>query len=343
MPSAVRKLLLSAAVLVLAFAALEVGLRASGGHEEHGNFTPIPKTIRRKPTISGVKFMLAKNAETVHEFGSDPRGYFDPGATLTYRTNSHGFRGEETTRAKPDGIFRIVGIGDSFTFGTGVRAEDTFLSELQRRAGDGVEVLNFGVMAYDTEAEVNLLRFEAVHFEPDVVVICLFLNDAGGGSQHAHFEGRPEGEEAPPKPWWREHLVSVDRIVSGREQRAAGLAAIESYRQSFQKGAEGWLEVKGALRHAKKAAEQYDFELVLAIFPLLYDLSDYPLKDVHATVAEFGRKIGLHVVDLQPAFEGHDGPELWVHPANQHPNEVGHEIAGRALHEFLAAEGLLGP
>jgi hypothetical protein len=338
-----RKLLLSVLVLALAFAALEAGLRVAGPSAESGNFTPVPKTIRRESTISGVKFMLAKNAEVVHEFGNDPRGYFDPGATLTYRTNSHGFRGPETTRAKPEGVFRIVGIGDSFTFGTGVRAEDTFLSVLQRRAGERAEVLNFGVMAYNTVAEVNLLRFEAVHFAPDVVVICFFLNDAGGAAQHDLFEAPREDEPQAPRPWWRAHVKSVDAILSGRERRAAGLAAVEDYRRSFRQGEKGWTNAKGALRHAKKAAEQYGFELVLAVFPLLYELSDYPLKDVHATIVEFGHKLGLHVVDLQPAFEDRDGPELWVHPANQHPNEIGHEIAGEALHAFLAAEGLLGP
>ena len=45
------------------------------------------------------------------------------------------------------------------------------------------------------------------------------------------------------------------------------------------------------------------------------------------------------MVDLLPAFAGHDGPELWVHPTNQHPNEAGHAIAGRALFEFLDERG----
>jgi hypothetical protein len=333
------KLVLFLAVLVASVVALELGLRARGIDTDVGNFTPIPKDIRRDPTISGVKFMLAKNAETVHEFGSDPRGYFDPGATITYRTNSHGFRGPETTRRKPRGVFRIVGIGDSFTFGTGVRNEDTFLSVLDQRAGAEVEVLNFGVMAYNTEAEVNLMRFEAVHFEPDVVVLCFFLNDAGQTSQHNAFVPREREEH----PWWRTHLRSVDAILSGREQHAAGLEVVESYRKSFEKGANGWIDVKNALRRAKTVADDRGFELVLAIFPVLFQLSDYPLKDCHAIATEFGHKIGLSVLDLLPAFEGHDGPELWVHPSNQHPNEIGHRIAGEALYTFLDQKGLLGP
>ena len=44
---------------------------------------------------------------------------------------------------------------------------------------------------------------------------------------------------------------------------------------------------------------------------------------------------------LLAAFEGHDGPELWAHPSNQHPNERAHAIAADALAGFLLREGLL--
>jgi hypothetical protein len=48
----------------------------------------------------------------------------------------------------------------------------------------------------------------------------------------------------------------------------------------------------------------------------------------------------MHVLDLLPSFGEHEGPELWVHPSNQHPNEIGHQIAGEALWRFLVDEGL---
>ena len=49
------------------------------------------------------------------------------------------------------GVYRIVGLGDSFTFGTGVRAGETFLAELERqlaaeRGAGRFEGLNLGVM-----------------------------------------------------------------------------------------------------------------------------------------------------------------------------------------------------
>jgi hypothetical protein len=48
------------------------------------------------------------------------------------------------------------------------------------------------------------------------------------------------------------------------------------------------------------------------------------------------------VLDLFDAFRGRDGPSLWVHPTNQHPNEEAHAIAAEALGRFLREERLLG-
>ncbi len=328
----------SAAIFVVL---LEVGARlfleGAGG-----NFTPVPTSIRREATFPGVDFLLAPDTETVHEFGSDPRGYFDPGAKLTYRTNAHGFRGPETTLAKPDGVFRIVGLGDSFTFGTGVRREHTFLAVLEERANLAgpdapYEVLNLGVMAYDTVAEVSLLEHIGFRFEPDLVVIAFFLNDVGSGNLLA-FTGE-EGEDT--RPWWRRTFRSLDALYRGDERREEGARVIETYRRSLGQRAPRWNEAKRALLTAKGLAEERGFDLALAIFPVLWQLSNYPLPDVHAKVAGFCRDNGIPVLDLLPAFRGHDGPELWVHPKNQHPNEIAHEIAGEALFRFLVDEGFL--
>ena len=82
--------------------------------------------------------------------------------------------------------------------------------------------------------------------------------------------------------------------------------------------------------------------MALVIFPLLWELTENSrFREIHENVAAFGRGLGLPVLDLLPEFVGLDGPSLWVHSANQHPNEIAHEIAGMAVHRFLSAEGLV--
>ena len=70
-------------------------------------------------------------------FPNNPRGYFDRDNSVPASINSLGLRGEEVTAEKPPGTFRILGLGDSFTFGEGVRNEDTFLHRLQLRLDGG--------------------------------------------------------------------------------------------------------------------------------------------------------------------------------------------------------------
>lgn len=94
------------------------------------------------------------------------------------KTNSFGFRDRETTLDKAPGTLRIVGIGDSFTFGStyprGIYLE--VLEELLAGAGLSVrvEVINTGVPGYSTHQELGHLRKFGLRLAPDLVVLGLF-------------------------------------------------------------------------------------------------------------------------------------------------------------------------
>jgi hypothetical protein len=69
--------------------------------------------------------------------------------------NSHGLRDEEFSLAKPADRFRILALGDSFTYGHGVRSEETYVKQLEAmlnhklgNRGIRYEVLNAGVPGY---------------------------------------------------------------------------------------------------------------------------------------------------------------------------------------------------
>lgn len=332
-------LLLGVTLLVLLVA--ELALQLVLGPVVPVNFTPVPASIRLEPEAGvNAPYRLRPSSEGVQEFGSDPRGRFDPGATLTYRINALGFRGPETTREKPEGTLRVVGLGDSFTFGTGVRADETFLAVLEDMAQGGprpVEVLNLGAMGYDTRHEVELLESVGVGLDPDVVVICLFLNDAGGGGLHGQ---RQQSASLLGRLRRSSHLLH--RLAGVEGPADAGLdGALSAYRAAFATGSEGRRRVRSSLQHAVGLSERHGFDLALVIFPVLVDLASYPLADVHDGILAMGDKLGIATLDLAPAFAGHAGPELWIHPGNSHPNEIAHRIAGEALAEWLKAEGLL--
>jgi hypothetical protein len=80
------------------------------------------------------------------------------------RHSSWGARDVEHPTAKPPGVFRILGLGDSFTYGVGAAFEDTYLAMLENlldaRPGNHprVEIIKAGIPRFFTEPERLLLQ-----------------------------------------------------------------------------------------------------------------------------------------------------------------------------------------
>lgn len=102
---------------------------------------------------------------------------------VEYRHNSFGFRDVEHTLTKPQGVFRILALGDSFTYGSGVSLEESFPyrleAELNSRNGDHphIEIIKAGIPRYFPEAERILLEHYGVSYSPDLVLVGFVPND----------------------------------------------------------------------------------------------------------------------------------------------------------------------
>jgi len=100
-----------------------------------------------------------------------------------FRHNSLGFRDVEHDREKPAGVFRILGLGDSFTYGALSPFEKTFLYRLEealnRRPGTHprVEIIKAGVSRYFPEPERILLEHYGAPFSPDLILVGFLPND----------------------------------------------------------------------------------------------------------------------------------------------------------------------
>ncbi len=99
--------------------------------------------------------------------------------------NSKGLRDTEHPYAKPEGVKRILVLGDSFAWGYGVADEETFSSVLERllaeREGTRWEVINTGVSGWSTDQQYLFLREEGMRYEPDIVLLAFCsANDVKG-------------------------------------------------------------------------------------------------------------------------------------------------------------------
>lgn len=97
----------------------------------------------------------------------------------------HEFRDRVFSLEKPEGTFRIVCMGSSSTFGHGMPMGSgwDYPSELEkvlskRMPGQRFEVLNAGIRGGDSAQVREFYSGVIRHFEPDLVIISLFNNDA---------------------------------------------------------------------------------------------------------------------------------------------------------------------
>lgn len=93
--------------------------------------------------------------------------------------NSFGLRDYEV-QPKSSRATRIIGLGDSFTFGNGVTLEQTFLKRLEAcisTAAEPVEVINCGVPAYSPLQEHRFLQKYRSQLQPDVVLLAFFVGN----------------------------------------------------------------------------------------------------------------------------------------------------------------------
>lgn len=99
-----------------------------------------------------------------------------PGAHYTINSDSlNEIRNYDTE--KPEGTFRIIILGDSFTFGMLVSTKDNWteqlevkLNEIKCNATKSFEVINLGVRGYDIQYSVERYRRRGMKYNPDLVL-----------------------------------------------------------------------------------------------------------------------------------------------------------------------------
>jgi len=105
-------------------------------------------------------YRQSNNPELIFELKPNLNTYYK---LVEFETNSAGLRDKEYSIAKPEDVFRIAVIGDSFVVADGVKIEDTFHSLLEERlnkeGGDiTYQFINFGVSAYDLRQYFEVMK-----------------------------------------------------------------------------------------------------------------------------------------------------------------------------------------
>jgi hypothetical protein len=96
--------------------------------------------------------------------------------------NELGLRGPHINLAKPPGTFRILVVGDSITFGYGVRSTEAYPSLLEsvlngKCHGTSYEVLNGATLGGGLGDYLHFLKTKADELQPDLLIVGVAIND----------------------------------------------------------------------------------------------------------------------------------------------------------------------
>jgi lysophospholipase L1-like esterase len=292
-------------------------------------------------------------------------GWIDDGKASI---NSLGLRGAEPAIPKPAGMFRILAIGDSLTFGWGVNDAETFCALVEAGLNRGqpaqrVDVVNGGVSGYTTRQERTLLSIFGPKLQPDLVLVGFYWNDLLM-STHFGRDGR-EGdtdvrfETASSEPLtrrelhmtgsgsWPDRLLRCSRAayVGGRGvKRLAGLGEWNRPYTSLEDALlagrtskeieQRWTRFESEMQRIKKLAREVGSRTGIVVLPSRQQVgSEFPHAEIQSKVREIARRLEMFVVDPLPNLRARrdEVESLFIPYDRHHPSALGHRIIAEAI------------
>ncbi|RMG40741.1 MAG: SGNH/GDSL hydrolase family protein [Candidatus Dadabacteria bacterium] len=296
--------------------------------------------------ISRGRYRLSANAILGYE--PVPGLKYD-GKELTFydyrsrETNREGYRDYNHDIRKKPGTFRIAVLGDSIAMGLWIKdMHDAFPLKLEaelKKKGVSAEVLNFGVVGYNTIQEVETLREKVLKYSPDLVVLEYCLNDTERND--GYLLGILLDQEK-----------RSEKINAARVSRLLGWSALYRFLKfRLIQPARGQRELKIkkqrvflsidtvdlAFKKLSELLKDSGIELLVVIFPDFTDLNNYRRHKEHSRIISLARRYNFKVLDLLEAYracnkQNHGRPLSFD---QYHPNQTGHACAARAIAEKI--------
>ena len=236
---------------------------------------------------------------------------------------------------------RILIQGDSVTWGQGVRLEaDIYTSRTLaalRAGGYPSAVMEvFALGGWEMDSHVAAIERHGKRCRPDVIVYQWLVNDCEIDCKAR----RPGGGVAP----WRSLFVHPilartsylwffldDRLVN---LSGPGMDAYYGYlRAEFTGDTPAWRTFERSFVRWARYAKSLTPDVIVLLYP------DEPVGAIRQRVAALCERESVAVLDLQSAFDSHDGPEqeLSASPYDRHPSATAHDILARELTTALLA------
>lgn len=274
------------------------------------------------------------------------------------KINSEGLRDYEHQKNKDTDTFRILVLGDSFTFGVGVNLEDSYpkvLESILNQNSAGVdpkkyEVINAGIEGFGTEQEYLYLEELAEMYRPDLVIVGLHSNDI-----EDVMKGIPA---ARGKTWLKKHFYFLSylrglQISMGIMFRDPKAGIFQIYQDVYPPQFENALQkTKEYLTKIRDLSNSKGARILIVIIPSCFEIdgSDFEkrgfghlfsdefinknMSKFSNTFTEFGEINKIPTLPLLPILKDSKIRPLYFNH-DFHWTKDGHKLAAESIYTFV--------
>jgi len=239
---------------------------------------------------------------------------------------------------------RVIGLGDSFTEGTGVPQDSTWLRKLELllNASGPVkyEIYNAGISGSDPIYEYMLLERKLLSYRPDLIIVSINASDFGdlayrGGFERFHEDGT-SGREAPKWEWLYKNSHLLRMILHNGFKYNYYLMSPKQEAKANEAAFEDMTEVIGRF---EKLALDNRFKLLFVIHPLVYEFNYESKHSIAMDRLVHWLSASSHLwIDIGDCFveNGVDSPEKianYYWPKDRHFNQQGYDFYANCVAE----------
>lgn len=297
------------------------------------------------------KSLFMYDEETSYRLKPSFEGKREYAEWSVHSTNSLGVLGSEINPNAD--VAKLIFLGDSVTYGSGVAFDQTFSSHIQRAAGPDIQVINAGTPGFSTNQELLFYKKYLSILRPKVVIQVFCPNDLvdyewvwdGHGaftmSEEINSLGGLIGESKTAEGL----KILMKRLHFAGDSKLAPLAEMYNV---FMKG---WDPVSWEKYEHQIFKPPYTKETrwIVCYIPLYWQLASIELGGDKKEICFPQRKLAgllkrknIKFIDLTDALYSAKAPSrkmLYVDPIHLSP--LGHEVVAAALKNELRMTGVL--
>lgn len=259
-----------------------------------------------------------------------------------FRFNALGLRGPDLAARPPDGVERLLVLGDSVVLGWGVAEQAMFSNRLQalfRTAGLPVEVVAAAAASWNTRTEYSFLKHLGLGLHPDALMLVVVPNDIEpkrDGSDTDVDQRLLFPPDAKPRSWLDNQAEDLWRTAARHSYVAAYLKYLwqETFNRAdgpkFDADSPWWRDARLALDRIIDLCAEQGIDLIVYLDGSAEMLdSDPVLRLYHQHLAARG------VVGHPMPAALFDSHELRISMVDSHLNAAGNRLLAESMFQAI--------